>query len=148
MSNETLYVTRQGNANRPSESRKTGKPPKACVVVLDDDRWFRRAVRRTLRAEGFEVLEAEDVSTLETHLGNHRVDLIVADSRLPDVPDGWASARIAADESGGGIPVIPVSGYDATALKSLGADVGEYVMKGGWGGNVLAAVEKALRDST
>jgi DNA-binding NarL/FixJ family response regulator len=114
------------------------------VVVLDDDRLFRRSVVRALHLEGFLVLEAEDVTALAATLEDNRVDVILADSRLADGSDGWREAEALAARHGG-VRVVAVSGYDIDAIEATGGSVTVgYVLKDGSAFAMLKAVEAAL----
>lgn len=134
----------QQGSNRPGESRFASNPPRATIVVLDDDLVFRRGVSRVLRSEGYDVIEVEDVDGLARVLSSTKVDLIVADSRLSDGSDGWKDALTLA-RSYGRIKVLAITGYDADAIAAVGGftDV-EFVQKSGAGFNVVRAVEQAL----
>lgn len=130
--------------NRPGERQRNADPPRATVVVLDDDHLFRRGVARVLRSEGYDVIEVDDIDGLEAALAESPVDLVVADSRLADGSDGWLRARELA-ASHGNFKVVAMTGYDADAIAALGGftDV-EFVQKAGAGFNVVRAVEEAL----
>ena len=129
---------RAGSKNRPSD------PPKATVVVLDDDRLFRRSIARTLRLEGYLALEAEDIAELAALLDSYSVDVILADSRLADGSDGWREAEALALRQRG-VRVVAISGYDLDAIEATGGSVSDqYVLKDGSGHALLAAVEAAL----
>ncbi len=110
-----------GDGNRPGDPRKASDPPKATIVILDDDDSFREALARLLDSEGYAVVQAVDVAALEHALGKHPVDLIVADSRLPD-GDGWAQARVLAARHGVKA-VVPVSGYDDADIERTGGQI-------------------------
>jgi CheY-like chemotaxis protein len=135
----------QANGNRPGDPRaRAGDPPRATVVVLDDDLVFRRGVARVLRSEGFDVIEVEDGEELEAALTDTPVDLIVADSRLADGTDGWLEANAIADRHGR-VRVLAITGYDADAIAAVGGFTGvEFVQKEGAGFNIVRAVEEAL----
>lgn len=133
-----------GAGNRPGERLRSADPPRATVVVLDDDHLFRRGVARVLRSEGYDVIEVDDTEGLAAALAAGPVDLVVADSRLADGTDGWLEARELARRHGD-VKVLAMTGYDADAIAALGGftDV-EFVQKAGAGFNVVRAVEEAL----
>lgn len=134
----------QGGGNRPDESRHAANPPRATIVVLDDDLLFRRGVARVLRSERYDVIEVDDTEQLAETLRSTPVDLIVADSRLSDGSDGWREALTLARQHGR-TKVLAMTGYDKDAIAAVGGftDV-EFVQKSGAGFNVVAAVEAAL----
>lgn len=130
--------------NRQGQHATTTRRPRGTVVVLDDDRLFRRSIARVLRSSGFDVIEVDSSAELAAVLEGGPVDLIVADSRLADGSDGWVQARDLA-EAHGGLRVLLISGYDPEAIRAVGgfADV-PYVRKRGSGFNIVRAVEDAL----
>lgn len=142
-----MAVDTRGNdtlieGNRAGDPRHTSNPPRATIAVLDDDELYRENLGRVLRNEGYAVIEAGDLSSLEGLLSSHPVDLIVADSRLPD-GDGWARAQELAQQDG--VKVLAVSGYDAEAIEGTGGEVlPMYWMKDTGRFTLLKAVEEAL----
>jgi DNA-binding NtrC family response regulator len=132
-----------GAGNRPEE-RNASDPPRATIVVLDDDVHFRLGAARALRNEGYDVFEAVDVAALYDILARAPVDLVLADSRLTDGNDGWVEAQTLAER----YPrtrVLLMSGYSAAEIREDGgfADA-TFVEKGGSVSAILIAVEEAL----
>jgi DNA-binding NtrC family response regulator len=130
-----------GGSNRPG--RNSGGSP-ATVVVLDDDRDFRRGVLRALRNEGLVVEEAEDVASLLAILTRTPVDVIVADSRLADGSDGWREALALS----GRYPhtrVVAITGYDADAIAAVeGMVISGFIQKGDDPLRIVQAVLEAI----
>ena len=54
----------QQGGNRPNEALQSANPPRATIVVLDDDLLFRRGVARVLRSERYDVIEVDDTEQL------------------------------------------------------------------------------------
>lgn len=135
----------QQRGNRAGDASQNADPPRATIVVLDDDLVFRRGIARVLRSEGYDVIEVEDSEELAAALEQGPVDLIVADSRLADGSDGWLRAKELAARHGR-TKVLAMTGYDADAIAAVGGytDVDDYVQKSGAGFNVVRAVEEAL----
>jgi CheY-like chemotaxis protein len=67
------------------------------VLVVDDDRGVRAVIRRTLRGQGYEVLEAADAEAALVMLGQHaaRVRAVLTDDRMPGM-SGWELASVVA----------------------------------------------------
>jgi len=67
------------------------------VLVVDDDRSVRAVIRRTLRGQGYEVLEAADAEAALVMLGQHaaRVRAVLTDDRMPGM-SGWELASVVA----------------------------------------------------
>jgi CheY-like chemotaxis protein len=132
-----------GASNRPGE-RNASDPPKATIVVLDDDLYFRQGAVRALKQEGYDVFEAIDVEALVDILSRAPVDLVLADSRLTDGNDGWASAKqIVAQYPK--TKVLMMSGYSASEIADDGgATFGPHVMKGGDFASLFNEIERTL----
>jgi CheY-like chemotaxis protein len=72
--------------------------PNGCtILVIEDDPDVRRVVRRSLQADGYTVLEAEDgqsgLDLIERHAG--RLDLVLTDLDMPGI-DGVTVAEVLA----------------------------------------------------
>ena len=89
---------------RPDESAHDGLladvpfVPSGCtVLVIEDDPDVRRVVRRSLEADGYVVLEADDgqsgLDLIERHTG--RLDLVLTDLDMPRI-DGITVAEVLA----------------------------------------------------
>lgn len=86
------------------------------VLVADDDELFRHLVSWALRAEGYEVVEAQDGAELADLIGStvlrpgtEPIDLILTDVRMP----GWTGTQVVASlrSMDWAIPVIVVTGH-------------------------------------
>jgi CheY-like chemotaxis protein len=117
------------SGNRPSE-RQASDPPRATIVVLDDDGIVRKNLVRLLNLEGYAAFEAIDVDTLHSILEAAPIDVVLADSRLTDGNDGWATAmglrerypnlRMASVENGSGFLPDMVRKLSSTHAKMPG----------------------------
>jgi two-component system response regulator HydG len=88
------------------------------VLVADDDAGMRESLERALRREGFHVLTAEDGATALDTLRRTRVDLLLADLRMPGL-DGLEllrAAKLVAPET----EVVLLSGH-GTVEEAVGA---------------------------
>jgi CheY-like chemotaxis protein len=67
------------------------------VLVVDDDRGVRAVIRRTLRGQPYEVLEAAHAEDALAILGQHaaRVRAVLTDDRMPGM-SGWELASVVA----------------------------------------------------
>jgi two-component system, cell cycle response regulator DivK len=91
----------------------TSSPPGPLVLIVDDNEMNLKLARDVLRAAGFQTLDAATGAQAIQLAGEHALDLVLLDLRLPDM-DGVEVARELR-----GIPVVALS-----ALR-LSADVGE-----------------------
>jgi len=82
------------------------------VLIVDDDKKFRRLVRKRLEKEGVEVSEAFNPKDALTKCQSQQPDLIVLDLFLPDEAGFEIQAKIAKGEAMYGQPkIIAVSGF-------------------------------------
>jgi CheY-like chemotaxis protein len=76
------------------------------VFVVDDDPYFRSALRMKLRQEGYDVLATGSGLDLLRELQNSKVDAIVLDLNMPGLPGLEVLRRLAADPVLSSIPVL------------------------------------------
>lgn len=98
------------------------------ALVVDDDDQIRRALRTSLRAQGYEVVEAEDGTSALTAVTTTEPDLVVLDLGLPDIDGTEVIRRLRATSQ---IPVIVLSVRDSQEQKVTAFDLGadDYVTK-------------------
>jgi DNA-binding NtrC family response regulator len=135
------------SGNRPSE-RQASDPPRATIVVLDDDGIVRKNLVRLLNLEGYAAFEALDVETMNSILAAAPIDVVLADSRLTDGNDGWATA-MGLRERYPNLRVVLMSGYSATDIAEDGGQVEmtsdvQYVYKPDPFSRYVEAIERAL----
>lgn len=70
---------------------------KHTVLIVDDERGIRSALRRALREEGYELLFADGPSEAFEHLRQTQVDVIVSDHRMPRMTGLEFLTRVADD---------------------------------------------------
>ncbi|HET7788253.1 MAG TPA: HAMP domain-containing sensor histidine kinase [Myxococcales bacterium] len=94
------------------------------IAIIDDTEGTRFALRRTLEASGFDVVEGacgEDA----LRLAREQPDLIVLDVHLPDLPGPEVARRIKADPQTRGIPVLHLSAsYTEESDRAFGLESG------------------------
>jgi len=131
-------TTRQGSADRrwtPStrrdelESAHTEtRPP--LVLLAEDDEDMRRLIARSLRADGFEVIEACGGIELLGHIdamlqssdGGRAVDVIVSDVRMPGRSGLQVLGRLR--RSDWSVPVILITAFGDEGLHAEAARLG------------------------
>jgi DNA-binding NarL/FixJ family response regulator len=117
------------------------------VLVVDDDRNFRKFARELLERAGFSVLDAADAREALEAVDEQVPQLVLLDVRLPDV-SGYELFRELRDRCGDSLPIIFVSGvrtdsYDRVAGIMLGAE--DYLVKPFDPDELLARVRRPLR---
>lgn len=97
-------------------------------MVVDDDDQIRRALRTSLRAQGYDVVEAIDGLSALTAASTTDPDLIVLDLGLPDIDGTEVIRRLRATSQ---VPVIVLSVRDGQEEKVAAFDLGadDYVTK-------------------
>jgi len=83
-------------------------PRRKCILVVDDDQQFRRAMKRFLSEHGYYVVEAEDGEEAIRLCGRVSFSLILMDVRMPNV-DGLVAARLIRDSLFEQAPIVAVS---------------------------------------
>lgn len=98
------------------------------VLIIDDEAQIRRFLGISLRAQGYDVLEAENgASGLET-LASRGADAVILDLGLPDL-DGHEVLRELRAWSSVPVIVLSVRSGEAEKVKALDAGANDYVTK-------------------
>lgn len=103
----------------------------ALVLVVDDDRSTRWALRAALQRSGFIVTEAADGSEVEAELQRMRPDVILMDAVMP-VMDGFtACARMQESPEWRQIPVLMITALEDSASieRAFAAGASDYIPK-------------------
>ncbi len=114
-----------------SAEQRSGSETLVCgrVLLVDDNEALRRALRRTLTAEGHQVVEASNGREAVERSKEEDFDLIVSDVRMPDM-DGLELLR-AIHERDADLPVLLITGDPElkTAMKAVEYGALEYLTK-------------------
>lgn len=103
----------------------------AQVLVVDDDRSTRSALRHTLQRDGFRVEEAADGAQALMMLKRSQPDVILMDAVMP-VMDGFtACAKIQELPNGRAIPVLMITGLEdnLSVERAFAAGASDYIPK-------------------
>lgn len=103
----------------------------AQVLVVDDDRSTRSALRHTLQRDGFRVEEAADGAQALLMLKRSQPDVILMDAVMP-VMDGFtACAKIQELPNGRAIPVLMITGLEdnLSVERAFAAGASDYIPK-------------------
>jgi DNA-binding response OmpR family regulator len=66
-------------------------PPRACVLLVEDDELVREVLGAAFEAEGWSVEHATSCDGMARALRRRPVDVVIVDRHLPD-GDGWKAA--------------------------------------------------------
>jgi two-component system, OmpR family, response regulator MprA len=115
------------------------------VLVIDDDRAVRDALRRAFTLDGYDVQAADGGLDGLQRLDETRPDVIVLDVMMPDV-DGLAVCRRMRSE-GDRTPILMLTARDAVSDRIDGLDAGadDYLVKPFDVGELTARVRALLR---
>ena len=79
------------------------------ILYIEDNVDNRILVRRILRAEGYDVLEAGDARETLQVVTNRRPDLILVDINMPEVDNYTLTSRLNSDPNLSTVPVIAIT---------------------------------------
>ncbi|MFZ2853933.1 MAG: EAL domain-containing protein [Rhodocyclaceae bacterium] len=103
----------------------------ARVLIVDDDRSTRSALRAALQRSGFVVTEADDGSEVAAEVERMRPDVILMDALMP-VMDGFtACARLQETPEGREIPVLMITALEDSASieRAFAVGASDYIPK-------------------
>src|SRR5215210_7698364 len=115
------------------------------ILIVDDDRALRDALRRTLVLGGYETVPVEGGEEALAEIARTEPDAVVLDIGLPDI-DGLEVCRRLRD-SGNRVPVLMLTARDAVADRIDGLDAGadDYLVKPFDVGELRARLRALLR---
>jgi len=119
-------------------------PEATTILVADDDAGMRESLARVLRREGFTVVPAEDGTAALEALRRTRVDLLVADLRMPGL-DGLEllrAAKLVAPET----EIVVISGHGTVeeAVEAMKEGAYDFLTKPFDRGALIRTVRQAL----
>lgn len=114
------------------------------ILICDDDRDIRRALRIYLTGEGYRVLEAENGQQALEVLEGSQADLVLMDVMMPGLDGLAATMKL---REGSSVPVILLTAKSEDTDKILGLTVGadDYVTKPFNPLELIARVKAQLR---
>jgi two-component system response regulator MprA len=117
------------------------------VLIVDDDRALRDALRRALVLGGYETVPVESGEAALAEVARSEPDAVVLDIGLPDI-DGLEVCRRLRG-SGNRVPVLMLTARDAVADRIDGLDAGadDYLVKPFDVGELRARLRALLRRS-
>jgi len=118
------------------------------VLIVDDDRPLRDALRRTLVLAGYDTVEAADGETAVAKVTHAAPDAVVLDVGLPDIDGLEVSRRLRS--SGNRVPILMLTARDAVGDRIDGLDAGadDYLVKPFDVGELKARLRALLRRSS
>ena len=120
--------------------------PNPVVVVIEDDPQMRRFLRTGLRAQGFQIFEAETGQRGLVEAGSRKPDLIIVDLGLPDM-DGVEVVQALRRWTMLPIIILSARSTEQHKIEALDAGADDYLTKPFGMGELLARIRVALRHS-
>lgn len=123
--------------------------PNQTILIVEDQPGFRRIYRDVLKAEGYEVLEAEDGGTGWAMAKERKPSLVLLDLGLP-VLDGFeVLKKIRGDAETRSLPVIifSVLGEQKDIARGIELGANDYTVKGFYTPRQILAKIKDLLDN-
>jgi two-component system response regulator MprA len=117
------------------------------ILVVDDDAGLRKALRRVLTANGFEVEEAAGGAEALAELRSRSFDLVVLDVMMPGRDGIEICEQLRAE--GDGLPVLMLTARDAVRDRVVGLEAGadDYLVKPFANEELVARIRALLRRS-
>lgn len=121
--------------------------PAPVLLVIEDEEEMRRLLRTTLRAHGYQVVEAATAREGLMHAAGRNPDVVLLDLGLPDRDGRDVLRALRADSS---VPVIVISarGREAEKVEALDGGADDYLTKPFGVSELLARVRVALRHAS
>jgi len=116
----------------------------ARILIVDDEEQIRRFLTITLRAAGYEVLQAVDGNSGIEQCITQQPDLVLLDLGLPDI-SGHEVIRRLREQLSMPIIVLSVREDDEDKVKALDAGANDYVQKPFSTAELLARMRACLR---
>jgi nitrogen regulation protein NR(I) len=115
------------------------------ILVVDDEPNLRRVLSAQLARDGYDVHTAEDGEQALTLLGEHHIDLVITDLRMPKV-DGMELLRRAV-QMDADLPVVMITAHGTVdnAVEALKTGAFDYITKPFDQAEVRTIVKKALK---
>jgi len=116
------------------------------ILAVDDEPHILKLVAFSLKAKGFEVLEATDGLSAVAVAEAEMPDLILMDVMMPALDGYEACRRIKANPATAGIPVVMLTAKAQVAEQKTGLDAGakDYICKPFTPKDLVAQVESLL----
>lgn len=100
-----------------------------CILIIDDDPGLRKTLAGILRTKGYEILTAENGTQGLALLHAQRVNLVLIDLGLPEIPGLDVLARIKTDSPLTGVIVLTGQATIDSAVEATNRGAFSYLVK-------------------
>jgi two-component system, OmpR family, response regulator MtrA len=120
------------------------------ILAVDDEPHILKLIAFSLRAHGFEVLEASDGLSAVSVAAAEQPDLILLDVMMPALDGYEACRRIKADPATADIPIFMLTAKAQLSEQQTGLDAGamDYICKPFTPKDLVATVESFFAEQT
>ncbi len=118
--------------------------PKPTVLLVEDEKQMRKLVTISLRANDYEVIEAETAEEGVKQAAAYTPDLVLLDLGLPDM-DGFSVIKRIREWSAMPIIVISASGQEEKKVRALDEGADDYLTKPFGAAELMARIRVAIR---
>jgi two-component system response regulator HydG len=110
------------------------------ILVVEDESVIRKALRRLLERNGYDIDEASSVAEAERNRSLGEYDLVISDLRLPGAPGTDLIARA------GAVPVLIMTSYASlrSAVDSMRMGAADYIAKPFDHADMLTSVQRVI----
>jgi len=102
------------------------------ILVVDDFSTMRRIIKNILRQLGFtNIVEADDGSTAWEMLNKERIDFVISDWNMPQMPGIDLLRKVRGSEELGSLPFLMVTAeaQQENIIEAVQAKVSNYIVK-------------------
>ncbi len=115
------------------------------ILLIDDDKSFRRVIEYQLVEEGYEVITADNGSIGLNILSNKRIDLVITDIRMPEMNGLELLKTLKEISYDATVIVVTAYGSIESAVEAMQLGANDYITKPVDKNELLLKVEKALK---
>src|SRR5687768_11331727 len=136
-----------GAAEEPQQEPKSRVGNRPRIMLVEDNRGLRMAVRQALEAEGYEVESVGDAFVALERLGQYRPHVVILDLMLPRGEGLEVARRLRRRPGGGDVAIIILTAKDSVEDRVEGFEAGadDYVIKPVSMAELVARVKARLR---
>ena len=128
---ELVKTALQHEIQPDKERRASGDEGQPRVLIVDDDRGMRLALRKVLEEDGYRIEEAGNGMQALALCARHMPDLILMDAVMPEVDGFSACKRLRQQPGGGHIPLLIITALDdeRSIERAFAAGATDYIPK-------------------
>lgn len=115
------------------------------VLLIDDDKSFRRVIEYQLVEEGYEVITADNGSIGLNIISNKKIDLVITDIRMPEINGLELLKTLKEISYDATVIVVTAYGSIESAVEAMQLGANDYITKPADKNELLLKVEKALK---